>query len=146
MTSPRPYTRASKASQIRKLLKTTTLTPKQVAERTKCEVSYVYYVKSLVKKALVAETPTPPAPATMPVLGIAGLPTNTVTITSAPQDFYEATKGRQTETIYKQIEAAHAASEIEDGAIEKKHRKETMVYIAVFAVFAAALAIYIFAR
>ena len=138
MTSPRPYHRSSKASRVRKLFLTTTLTPKEIAERVHTDLSYVYSIRSLMPK------PKPSAfipPATMPVLGIAGLPqADTVTVSSL-----SGTHPAMNSYI-PYPEAAHAASEVEDTALVTKHRTQQWMTVAVVCVLLAALVVYASAK
>lgn len=134
MTSPRPTKHAtSKAAKIRKLI-LQGMPTKDIGLAVKVPMNRVYNIRSVLKKQ--GRLPGATGIATLSI----GLPEyrDTSDIKQNADLIYRITQGR--------VEAAHAASEVEDGAIEKKHRKETMVYIAVFAIFAAALAIYIFAR
>jgi hypothetical protein len=141
MTSPRPYHRTSKASRVRKLFLTTTLTPKEIAEKVHTELSYVYSIRSLMPK------PKPPAfipPATMPVLGIAGLPqADTVTVSSLSDTSTVTSRLHPAMNSYIPYpEAAHAASEVEDTVLVAKHRKQQWMTVAVVCVLLAALIVY----
>jgi len=138
MTSPRPYHRTSKASRVRKLFLTTTLTPREIAERVHTDLSYVYSIRSLMPK------PKPPAfipPATMPVLGIAGLPqADTVTVSSL-----SGTRPAMNSFI-PDYELAEAMSKVEQEAFERKRLKQQWMMVAVVCVFLAALVVYASAK
>jgi len=152
MTRKYTQSKTTTTAKIRKLL-VKGATVQEVVAAIKVSPQRVYVVRSDMRKkgllptGIAALDHGQPPPATPAI-------TDTVTITSAKTTLpeYRDTSDikQNADLIYRitqgRVEAAHAASEIEDGAIEKKHVKETMVYIAVFAIFAAALAIYIFAR
>ena len=144
MTRKYTQSKTTTTAKIRKL-RVKGATVQEVVAAIKVSPQRVYVVRSDMRKKGLLPT------------GIAALdhgqPLPATPAITLPEyrDIGDTSDGQQrADFIYKiaqgRVEAAHAASEIEDGAIEKKHVKETMVYIAVFAIFAAALAIYIFAR
>jgi hypothetical protein len=138
ITTDKPYTGHgnSKSAKIRKLLlseEAKSMTVDEMAKKMKVLPQRVYAARATLRKAGLL----PPARAE--VTGIASLPHGTITI----QD-----KGRQRtySAHLDPIEAADAASRVQDDMIERKHLKQSFMAVAALSVFLAALLIYNYAK
>lgn len=152
ITTDRPYSGHgnSKSAKVRKLLlseEAKSMTVDEMAKRMKVLPQRVYAARATLRKAGLL----PPARAE--VTGIASLPHGTITIPEyknvAPPTFeqmFAASQGRIYSAHLDPIEAADAASKVQDDMIERKHLKQSFMAVAALSVFLAALLIYNYAK